>query len=35
MTSQDSRSRSMRYQFLVDTFETEIVKVLSVWEHVR
>ena len=31
MTSQDHRSSSMRYQFLVDTYETEIVKVLSMW----
>ena len=31
MTSEDSSSNSVRYQFLVDTYETEIVKVLSTW----
>ena len=31
MTSEDSSSNSVRHQFLVDTYETEIVKVLSTW----
>ena len=31
MTSHGSENNSTRYQFLVDTYETEIFKVLSVW----
>ena len=31
MTSQGSKDESSRYQFLVDTYETEVFKVLSVW----
>ena len=31
MTLQDNKSHSTRYQFLIDTYETEIVKVLSAW----
>ena len=31
MTSQGRESNSTRYRFLVDTYETEIFKVLSVW----
>lgn len=31
MTSPGSKGSSSRYQFLIDTYQTEILKVLSVW----
>ncbi|MCZ6765374.1 MAG: hypothetical protein O7D32_00440, partial [bacterium] len=31
MTSRSGKDIATRYQFLIDTYETEIFKVLSVW----